>query len=192
MTEGVGGEPGPSLRGPGLQDDPSADTSTLALLRTFETDYPLLLQRLSRRLGARERAVEALHDTYIKLRSGPEIGEVRKPRAYLYRMALNLARNRRRNEGRVVPVASAVFLDLPDTSPGQDRIVGADQELMLAIKALRSMSLKSQQIFLAKWRDDKSQGEIAAEFGMHKRSVQKALAKAEAFVRATLRSNMIV
>lgn len=192
MTEGVDGGPRSNLRGPEFQDEPLRSASTSALLGTLEIDYPLLLQRLSGRLGSREAAVEALHDTYIKLRSGPDIGQIRSPRAYLYRMALNLARNRRRNEARIVPFANAAFLDLPDAAPSQERVVGAAQEIRLAITALRSMSIKRQQIFLAKWRDDKSQAEIASEFGMHKRSVQKELAKAEASVRATLRSNMVV
>ncbi|WP_202948596.1 RNA polymerase sigma factor [Novosphingobium sp. AP12] len=168
----------------------STITSIRALLGSFESDYVLLLQRLSGRLGSREAAVEALHDTYIKLRSRPEIGQVKNPRAYLYRMAMNLAKNRRRNEARIVPFAIAAFLDLPDTAPSQDRAIGAEQAIKLAVAALRSQSIKRQEIFLAKWRDDKSQAEIAADFGMHKRSVQKELAKAEAFVRATLRSTM--
>lgn len=107
-------------------------------------------------------------------------------------MALNLARNRRRKEARVVPFANSDFLDLPDAAPSQDRVVEAAQEIMLAITGLRSISIKRQQIFLAKWRDDKSQAEIASEFGLHKRSVQKELAKAEASVRAALQSSMVI
>lgn len=190
MTEGVDSEAPSNEGGRESQDEPFRTASTDALLAVLEIDYPLLLQRLTGRLGSREAAVEALHDTYIKLRSGPDIARIRSPRAYLYRMCLNLSRNRRRNEARIVPFANAAFLDLPDAAPSQERVVGAAQEIKLAITTLHSMSIKRQEIFLAKWRDEKSQAEIAAEFGMHKRSVQKELAKAEASVRATLRSNM--
>jgi len=192
MTEGLDGEARSNQGEWDSQNEPLRTASTNTLLAALEIDYPLLLQRLTGKFGSREAAVEALHDTYIKLRSGPDIGQIRSPRAYLYRMALNLARNRRRNEARIVPFANAAFLDLPDAAPSQDRVVAAAQEITLAITALHSMSIKRQQIFLAKWRDDKSQAEIAAEFGMHKRSVQKELAKAEASVRATLRGNMAI
>jgi RNA polymerase sigma-70 factor (ECF subfamily) len=187
MTERVGGEPSSSTTAANFQNDTSRSASTQVLLEVFESDYPFLLQRLAGRFGSREAAVEALHDAYIKLRSGPDVGQVRKPRAYLYRMALNLARNRRRNEAMMVPFANSAFFDLPDMAPRQDRIVGAAQEINLAITALHSISLRRQEIFLAKWRDAKSQEEIASEFGIHKRTVQKELAKAEAYVRATLR-----
>lgn len=191
MTEGGDGGPRASLTEPKSQSEPLRSASTSALLGVLEFDYPLLLQRLSGRLGSNEAAVEALHDAYIKLRSGPVIGQIRSPRAYLYRMALNLARNRRRSEARVIPFANASFHDLPDAAPSPERVVGAAQELALAITALNSMPIKRQQIFLAKWRDDKSQAEIASEFGMHKRSVQKELAKAEASVRAALRNSAV-
>lgn len=192
MTQAGDNGPHSNLRGAELQDGPSRSASVSALLGSLEADYSLLLQRLSRRLGSREAAVEALHETYIKLGSGPSIGHVRSPLAYLYRMALNLATNRRRNEARIIPFAIDAFLNLPDAAPSQERIVGASQEIALAITALRLMPIKRQQIFWAKWRDDKSQAEIALNFGMHKRSVQKELAKAEASVRATLRKNLIL
>lgn len=192
MTKDVDYGPLSNLAGQESQDEHLRGASTRALLRVLEIDYTALLQRLSLRVGSKEAAAEALHDTYIKLRSGPDIGQVRSDRAYLYRMALNLARNRRRNEARIVPFATAAFVDLPDAAPSQERVVAAEQEVAFAITALRSMPLKRQKIFLAKWRDNKSQAEIAAEFGMHKRSVQKELAKAEASIRAILRSHMVI
>ncbi|MFW2448503.1 MAG: sigma factor-like helix-turn-helix DNA-binding protein [Qipengyuania pacifica] len=56
-----------------------------------------------------------------------------------------------------------------------------------ALQALHALPIRRQAIFLAKWRDEKTQGEIAAEFGLHKRSVQKELARAEKYLRKVLR-----
>jgi RNA polymerase sigma-70 factor (ECF subfamily) len=49
---------------------------------------------------------------------------------------------------------------------------------------LDALPLQRKQIFLARWRDDKSHDEIAAQFGIHKRTVQKQLARAERFIRS--------
>lgn len=102
MTQGVNSGPRPNLSEEEFPDGPLSSVSIRALLGVLEIDYPVLLQRRSGRLGTKEAAVEALHDTYIKLRSGPAIGQIRSPRAYLYRMALNLARNKQRNDARIV------------------------------------------------------------------------------------------
>lgn len=169
-----------------ISGDTERSTSTRALLDVLEADYQILQGRLAKYLGSKELATEALHDAYVKLRSGPTIGTVRNRRSYLYRMAVNLARNRRRNEGRVISFGGDLFDDIQDEAPGQERIVGALLEMQRAIAALHTLSPKRREIFLAKWRDEKSQAEIAMEFGMHKRSVQKELAKAEAFVRGAL------
>jgi DNA-directed RNA polymerase specialized sigma24 family protein len=56
-----------------------------------------------------------------------------------------------------------------------------------ALRALHTLPVKRQAIFLAKWRDEKTQAEIAAEFGLHLRSVQKELARVEAYLRKVLR-----
>ncbi|HEX7820705.1 MAG TPA: sigma-70 region 4 domain-containing protein [Sphingobium sp.] len=60
-------------------------------------------------------------------------------------------------------------------------------DLDLALSALRELPVRQQQIFLAWWRDEKSQAEIASLFGLHKRTVQKELARTEAYIRRSLR-----
>ncbi|OHT21695.1 RNA polymerase sigma factor [Edaphosphingomonas haloaromaticamans] len=157
------------------------------LLALLEIEYEALQMRLSAHLRSSEAAAEALHDVYVKLRADPSIVEVRNPRSYLYRMAINLAHNQRRKNNRICPADEAAITELPDTAPDPERRAIAADEMSRALDALDALPAKRREIFLAKWRDEKSQIEIAHEFGLHKRSVQKELAKAEQYLRKAIR-----
>jgi RNA polymerase sigma factor (sigma-70 family) len=157
------------------------------LLALLEIEYTTLLTRLSAHLRSPEAAAEALHDVYVKLRAEPSIGELHSPRSYLYRMAINLAKNRSRTGWRTVNMDDAALHEILDGAPDQEAAALATDEMNRALQALHALPVRRQAIFLAKWRDEKSQGEIAAEFGLHKRSVQKELTRAELYLRKILR-----
>ncbi|WP_091148540.1 RNA polymerase sigma factor [Novosphingobium sp. CF614] len=187
MTEG---EPARNPDGAGEADPPvegSGPAPAARLLAALEAEYSHLLDRLSSHLRSREAAEDALHDAYIKLRAEPNIGDLRSPRSYLYRMAINLAANRRRRERRMTAASEATLLEFPADDPDPERVALASNEMDRALAALHTLPSKRRMIFLARWRDEKSQAEIAAEFGLHLRSVQKELSKAETYLRRVLR-----
>jgi RNA polymerase sigma-70 factor (ECF subfamily) len=157
------------------------------LLHAFEANYAYLLERLAGRLRSSELAADVLHDAYLKLKSNPAIGDVQSPRAYVYRMAINLAKNEHRRQNRFVSAEEARLSEFPDPAPSPDRAAIASLELHRAVQTLRSLPPTRREIFLAKWRDGKSQAEIAAQFRIHKRTVQKELYSAEQYLRKALR-----
>ena len=61
-------------------------------------DYGGLFKRLTRRLGSAELACEALHETFLRVERVTDVAEVRSPRDSLFRIALNVATDRRRTE----------------------------------------------------------------------------------------------
>src|SRR3546814_18761427 len=81
--------PVPILPAEEFRDVPADGSAVAGLLAAFETDYLVLLHRLSHRLRSQEAADDALHDVYLKLRSEPDIGQLRNHRAYLSRMIMN-------------------------------------------------------------------------------------------------------
>lgn len=166
---------------------PREHVDLLRLKRVLETDYEGLIDRLSASLQSHDRAADALHDAYIRLSGSPKIGEVRNPVAYLYRMVMNLAHNIRVREMRSVAMPSDMLDTLSDESPGPERtaIANIDRDKML--EALASLPARRREIFLARWRDDLSQTEIAVHFSLHKRTVQKELARAERFLHGRTR-----
>ncbi|MDF0545207.1 RNA polymerase sigma factor [Sphingobium sp. H39-3-25] len=185
MTNGAGRKPKDLKRPP--EHDAAVPTGALQrLLDAFEADYGLLHQKLTVYLKSSEAAAEALHDTYIKLRKGPSVGDLQYPRAYLFRMAINLAKNRQRGEGRESSEDDLQLHSFPDSAPDPERAATATDEMQRALEALHRLPDQRREIFLARWRDEKSQAEIALEFGLHKRTVQKELTRAEQHLRVAL------
>ena len=156
------------------------------LLSTLIADYDILQHRLGAHLGSRELAAEALHDVYLKLRSNPHIEVVRHPRPYLYRMSINMMLNHRRKNDRLIALDNDFTLAIPDDAPSPEHVVLASDELDRAVNHLHELPDQRRLIFLAKWRDGKTQIQIAADFGLHKRTVQKELDRAERHLRKML------
>src|SRR3546814_1401292 len=64
--------PVPILPAEEFRDVPADGSAVAGLLAAFETDYLVLLHRLSHRLRSQEAAEDALHDVYLKLRRSEE------------------------------------------------------------------------------------------------------------------------
>lgn len=171
------------------KEQPTAAVERTALQRLIghvEDHYGSLLGRLTQRLRSKDAAAEALHDAYIKLQNGAAISDVRHAPSYLYQMALNLARNRQRNDTRFIAFAANVIDLYPDDAPDAERIAVARRDLELGLTGLEALPSRRRDIFLARWQDGKSQAEIATQFRLHKRTVQKELFRAESFLRKLL------
>ncbi len=71
-------------------------------------------RRLTRRAGSADVADEVLQDTFLRLNNATVIGPVRDLHAYLFRVAMSVASNRRVAERRRLTVSEtdALFLSL--------------------------------------------------------------------------------
>src|SRR3546814_11225938 len=94
--------PVPILPAEEFRDVPADGSAVAGLLAAFETDYLVLLHRLSHRLRSQEAAEDAIHDVYLQLRSEPDLGEIRNHRAYIYRMTLHPAMTPLRAQSRTI------------------------------------------------------------------------------------------
>lgn len=175
---------GPGPRRPAPAVAGGREDQLLNLRNVLEADYAGLVQRLARTLRSHDKAREALHEAYLKLSHAPAVGEVRNPLAYLYRMTLNLAHNARLRDARSAGAATGIVQDLRDEAPDPERTALARRDVDRLLAMLARLPERRRDIFLARWRDELSHGEIAARFGIHKRTVQKELARAERILRA--------
>ena len=161
-----------------------ADASRLQLRDLIRGQYHELVRRLTRRLGSADAAQEALHDAYLRLERGDDIGPVASPRAYLLRMAANLASNRRRADRKLLSAAEiSELIDLADEDPGPERAAQARADVQAVLKALDGLPAVRRDIFLASWAERLPHPEIAARFGVHLRTVQKEVRRAELYLR---------
>jgi RNA polymerase sigma-70 factor, ECF subfamily len=176
-----------------------ADNSWALLRRHLLGSYQELVRMLARRLRSVEQAEDALQDTFLRLERGGEIGEVKSPRGYLLRMALNIAAERRRGESRYVGVPGAGKEDAAATSagptvlrrltvsdgldvilriddaPGPEQIAADRSELKKLAKIVAELPSRRRAIFMAAWVEGRSHQEIAKSFGLSLRSIQHEL-----------------
>jgi RNA polymerase sigma-70 factor (ECF subfamily) len=149
--------------------------------------YDDLVLRLSRHLGSRDLAEEAMQDTFLRLAREGEIAPVRDPRGYLYRMAFNLAAARRRSERRRLTVSEAdAILDMIDEQPRADQIAEGRAQLALVHKAMNEMPARRRAIFEAAWIKDVPHREIAETHGLTLRMIQIELKHATEHVAERL------
>jgi RNA polymerase sigma-70 factor (ECF subfamily) len=144
--------------------------------RLFVDRYDDLRGRLTRRLGSPDLADDAMHDTWLRLSRVETIGIVQNPRNYLFRIALNVADDRRQREKRH---ASAVeiesLLELPGDLPTPEEMVLARSELDAFKTIVDELPPRRRAIFLAARVGDIPRQEIADRLGVSRRLVAKEL-----------------
>lgn len=141
--------------------------------------YADLKRRLSRRLGSLDAAGEVLHETYLRLERFEGAVSVANPGAYLLRMALNVASDRRREEGRLLTAVELHELwRLADDAADPETIAAARQEIGVFKAALIELPARSRAILIAARVEELPHQAIAERFGISERMVQYELRRA--------------
>ena len=145
------------------------------LVTLFLTSYDEFKVRLKRRLGSDDLACDVLQETYLRVDRMQATHALHKPNAYLYRMALNIAADRRQADARLL--TGAEVEDLLQVAEDQDpaRIVGGQQEIQCLLGALYELPARRRRIFIAARLEEASHLEIAQRFGISTRIVEKEL-----------------
>lgn len=161
--------------------------------------YGELVRALTRRLRSRERAEEALHDTYERLERGAvKIAVLQSPEGYLLRMATRIAMDRWRSEHGYVRPSAAERAAGPqagnqkqlrllsvaegdslihhiDEAPDPEQVAAGRSEMRRLVAILDELPHRRREIFVAAWVEEQSHQEIARKFGLSLRSVQHEL-----------------
>lgn len=138
------------------------------------TRYDSLRAKLAAQLGSDARASDVLHDTYMRLHRTGDI-TVTQPAAYLYRMALNVAWDSRRAEGRTVQsseVDAIVLERTPDDRADALRAIEARQEVDKLEAALAELTPRRRRILLASRVQGRTLKQIAAQLDVSQRLVE--------------------
>jgi RNA polymerase sigma-70 factor (ECF subfamily) len=164
-----------------------SDTNRTALLSLLATRYDDLKQRVKRRAGSADLADEALQDTFLRLSNATGIGQVRDLQAYLFRVAMSVASNRRVAERRrpTATEADALF-NLADDSPGPERIIEARSEIDALKRVIQELPTRRREIVVAAFVEEVPLRAIALRFGISVRTVQVELKQALAHCAARL------
>ena len=144
--------------------------------RVFVRFQRSLLRYLRDLLSRREDAEDVAQETYVRLvRAAPlEPSEVRV-RAFMFKVATNLAYDRfrqRRSRGRQ---DDAELAALPDDTPPAERIVAMEQSLAIVERTLLGLPARCRQVFLLRVSAELGYEAIAAQLGVSKRTVEREM-----------------
>jgi len=139
----------------------------------------MLMRLLVARLGSREEAEDALQDMWIKL-DQLVAKPVAQPAAYLYRMAANLAADRRISAARG-NARDTAWLDsqpVADDLPDIERTLIARERLAQIEAALAAMPERMAAAFRMFRIDELPQKHISEQLGISVSGVEKLLQRA--------------
>jgi RNA polymerase sigma factor (sigma-70 family) len=126
------------------------ETSLVALRQLLLQGYDELKQRLTQRLGSPELAGEAIQDTWLRLQHTEAIGTVRSPANYLFRVALNLARDRLSADRRLLTaVEIETLLDIAAETPDPARTAEMRSELRAVEQLIAELPPRQREILVA-------------------------------------------
>src|SRR5215471_5560217 len=147
-----------------------------ALIASFRDNYRDLLRFLTRRTGDADRAADLAQDTYLKLATlSPANGDIRNARAYVYRVAGNLAIDTLRREGRIA--ADFTFVEaadlVADPAPSPEARALAQERLRRLEAALDELPSKPRLALLLNRVEGRTFAEIASRLGVSESMVAK-------------------
>lgn len=160
-----------------------------ALLNLLLTHYDELTGYLTRRLGSAGAARDVVHDTYLRLQGLDTVPEIANPRAYLFRVADNIALDRLRADNR----RGRYFVDTePDAepacgTPSAEEALAQKQRVAILAEAIKELSPRQREVFLLHKFDGLSHAEIAKRLGLSKSMVEKHAMRALAHCRDRLK-----
>jgi RNA polymerase sigma-70 factor (ECF subfamily) len=143
---------------------------------------------LAARVGCRETAGELAHESFVRLMARPGGEAPLDPRAFLFRIADNLAID----YWRANPVRPEQFSDIADheqlasEAPGPERHAAARQQLERLRRAVEGLPPRCRRIFVRHKFDGLTQNAIAAECGISLNAVEKHLIRALVRLRQCL------
>lgn len=153
--------------------------------RFLAEHYHALCRRLGRRLGNRELAAESLHEAWLRLAGQSPRPSVANVEAYVFTVACNAAmdlltaENRRRQREE-----SGDELELAaDPAPGPEAQLEAASELAATLRRLERLPPRQRALVHAVGVDGRPREEVARQFRVSLRSVDRAVAQARAVWR---------
>ena len=156
-------------------DDPRAAFVTGVFLRFQHS----LLRYLRDLLSRREDAEDVAQETYLKLvRAGELEHSEARVRAFMFKVATNLAYDRFRQRRTRGPQDDSELAVLADEAPTADRVVALEQALAIVERTLLGLPARCRQVFLLRVAHEWSSEAIAERLEVGKRTVEREMQQA--------------
>jgi len=158
------------------------------LTQAVEAYYDELKSFVRRRTGSSALAEDVVQETWLRA-SAAGIVMPDNPRAYLYRVAANLAIDQvRRAAGRnEITPEDARLSEMASAEPSADMIVGSREEFAILTQAVADLPPKCRQVFLLYRAHNLSMRQVAERLGISESTVERHIARAMVQCRQRLR-----
>jgi RNA polymerase sigma-70 factor (ECF subfamily) len=156
------------------------------LVETYMARRAGLIRFFAARVPTQAAAEDLVQDLYLKLATRPLGVEAENPAALLYRIALNLLRDRARGESRAAARdadwrgahhASVAGEDVADEAPA-DEVAASRQRLRRLVEAVAELPPQMRRAFTLHKLDGLSHAETARTMGLSVKSVEKHVSAA--------------
>lgn len=162
------------------------------MVSLFLASYEDFKARLHKRLGSEDLASDVLHETFLRVDRMEVPPNLLQPNAYLYRIALNIAADRREADARLLTGSEIeALLQTGNEALDPSRVVGGQREIESLVKALYELPARQRRILIAARFEEAPHQEIARRFGISTRMVEKEIKAALGFCAQRLERKSI-
>jgi RNA polymerase sigma-70 factor (ECF subfamily) len=186
-AEGPEEEPGEASGSAGEPALSDRERSEL-VARLFKEHNTTLVRFLTTRLHSVSEAKEVAQEAYVRVLQLDKPGASNLLRAYLFRVALNLAidRIRRRKVQQRIYVSDPDLMEAAEDLCDPERYAVAREDLMLVARSLTELPEKCLKAFLMYRLEGETQARIAERLGITDRTVNSYVRRAMLYCRLRL------
>ncbi|MCK9609231.1 MAG: RNA polymerase sigma factor [Methylomonas sp.] len=154
------------------------------LIASFLRHQKELQQFLTYKVDCAETAADLIQETYLRIARHTADTDIANPRAFLFRVADNLALDHLRGKARQNKRDGGQVSDeIACHQPQPDSALVGQQQMELFEKLIYQLPPQCRTVFLLCRVEGKSYSEIAAELGISPRTVESHMYKALKFLK---------
>jgi len=141
---------------------------------------------LTLRTGSREDAKEILQEAYAKLLALDRPGTISFLAAYLWRIAVNLATDRRREQAHHERFRRAALPRMEKQEFSSESVADARERLAIVERAIGELPARCMEAFVLHVLRDLTFQQVGREMGISDRMAKKHVARALEYLQACL------
>jgi RNA polymerase sigma-70 factor (ECF subfamily) len=152
----------------------------------FHTHHAAQVRFIAVRTGSVEDAKEIVQEAYARTLAVERPGTIRFLPGYLWRIAMNLAINHRKQQADRTRLRHAVPRPVTEDEPSPDRLVEGEERLAIVERALKKLPPKCREAFVLHVLRGLKFDEVSRVMGISERMAYKHVGRALEYLQSCL------